>query len=273
MSEPPSAPAIEPRPAPPAHPPSWAEVQARFPRFLDLQSKVISRSCSPNPGVCHASNNHPDLSSAANVLAALRQPCNLEMPDPIKGWDACERPADRIVAGDFAASIAWLEPIPSSSDWRVTMRDAPRVTESRLAEVESASGEVVVKMPGALRISLVRGTVTATLTTSDYQTPFRIVPGDPNRNGIFAAEVPDLPPARLIYPGSLEQSYLWRRITGTVPGSRMPLANQALSNLEYVAIACWIEGLAANPEPEPDDAIDYSRCRFAADQSHYGTSP
>ena len=64
------------------------------------------------------------------------------------------------------------------------------------------------------------------------------------------------------FPGSLDDSYMWQRITGQVPGSRMPLANAPLTEPAYVAIACWIEGLKPGVTPSPDDPIDYTDCQF-----------
>jgi hypothetical protein len=89
-----------------------------------------------------------------------------------------------------------------------------------------------------------------------------LIGGDPNGNGAFGAdELPDDEHARLIEPGSLSRSYLWGRVTGTVPGTRMPLANQPLTDAEYVALACFIETLT--PDTQADSAIDYDSCAFA----------
>jgi hypothetical protein len=95
-----------------------------------------------------------------------------------------------------------------------------------------------------------------------------VVPGDPNQNGIFGADAAgsdDGNSALVIAPGSLVRSYLWGRITGTVPGSRMPLANQPLSDPEYVALACFIE----HPGATADAAIDYDHCEFAKHPTSY----
>src|SRR5436305_661422 len=71
----------------------------------------------------------------------------------------------------------------------------------------------------------------------------RVVGGNPNKNGVWGADDPNAVKGALVTPKDLGSSYLWGRITGSVPGTRMPLANQPLSNAEYTAIACWIEGL------------------------------
>ena len=61
----------------------------------------------------------------------------------------------------------------------------------------------------------------------------------------------------------------WGRITGTVPGSRMPLANGPITNPQYIALACWIEGLADQSDPQATDAIEYTSCDFAANPVDY----
>ena len=63
-------------------------------------------------------------------------------------------------------------------------------------------------------------------------------------------------------------------MTETVPGFRMPLANQPLSFDEYIALACWIQGLPPEAGPAAADRagdapIDYDACAFAADPIDY----
>ena len=71
------------------------EAQARFPTGLDLHVKVITRTCSPTEGVCHNTKEYPDLHTAANFLAAIEAPCNVQ-PGTREGvFDRCERPGDR----------------------------------------------------------------------------------------------------------------------------------------------------------------------------------
>src|SRR5262249_36777370 len=97
----------------------------------------------------------------------------------------------------------------------------------------------------------------------------RVVGGDPNRNGVWGADDPSVLRGGLIQPRDLATSYLWGRITGTVPGTRMRLVNQPLSSSEYVAIACWIEGLDPANSPNPEDAIAYDTCSFAKNPIDY----
>jgi hypothetical protein len=77
---------------------------------------------------------------------------------------------------------------------------------------------------------------------------------------------------REIVPGRPDRSYLVGRITGTVPGTRMPLANAPLSKPEYDAILCWIAGLTSR-EATADDPIDYDRCPWSLVQALESSSP
>jgi hypothetical protein len=101
-----------------------------------------------------------------------------------------------------------------------------------------------------------------------------LVGGDPNADGVWGAD--ELTPGErgaLVVPGALDRSYLWGRITGTVPGFRMPLANTPITNPGYVAIACWIEGLSASSaERDPEDLIDYDSCQYANAPVDYATT-
>ena len=97
-----------------------------------------------------------------------------------------------------------------------------------------------------------------------------IVEGDRNRNGVFGARSGD--PVALIEPGNPEESYLIARLRGlmldeTVPGSRMPLANQPLSISEMLALYCFVEGLGKVTDGNYNLAapIDYKNCSYSAD--------
>jgi hypothetical protein len=268
-------PSLEPEPTPtPTEPlpPVTQEAMAKFPRFLELESGVIRRTCSPNSGVCHNRANYPDLTTAGNAIADILRPCNVRLDDPTQGWDACERRADKISTDALTSGIAWLDVLSPFESYRLALRD-PAPDDLDLPTIlTNADDNVLLDLrsegPGALRLSMRAGSRTATLTfgqSSDSRylgIIEQLSQGDLNRNGVFGAEQSNLPEARLIYPGSLERSYLWRRITGTAPGSRMPLANQPLSSAEYVAIACWIETLRELSTPTPGDTIAYDRCAF-----------
>jgi hypothetical protein len=246
--------------------------RAEIPTFLALQTQVIARSCSPNPGVCHQSNNYPDLRTPGSVLSIVGMPCNLEIPDRSQGWDACEARPDRLVVGGFASDIAHLERL-ASGRWTIGLRDAPPATRDGLPSITGPDEDDVILYAEAeigTSVALVAGANEATLTVTpaseeeeDYTFEIDAIlstvrGGDPNGNGVYGFESDG---GALIVPGELERSYLWGRVTGTAPGTRMPLANEPLSNAEYAALACWIEGLRGTPSV--NDRIDYDRCSYA----------
>ena len=252
-----------------------ALARARFPSFLDLHQGVIARSCSPNPGVCHNSGNVPDLSTPRNVLAILGAPCNTEIPDPRQGWNACERAADHLIAGELQRELAWSERLERGV-WHLGLRVPATLTGTSTVRFIHADGTSALDLSAGpdrasawLELKLEAGSLTATVSVesvalrADYRARYdgalaALIPGDPSRDGSYGAES-DLH-AALIVPADLERSYLWRRVTGTAPGSRMPLANLALSAPEYAALACWIYGLDRPLSQAPASAIDYTRC-------------
>lgn len=266
---------IEQTPPPPAieyEKAAVTEARVQFPRFLEVEKKVIARTCSPNPGVCHQTNNYPDMRTAGSVLSMIGARCNLEIPDPKQGWDGCEHRGDRLVLGEeLTAEIGWIERM--GQDWKITLRDAALETKNVSLELVTAENELIFAPPRdwSISLALTEGSPEAVLTV-DPNDPYVVdfvrsmmrntIAGDANQNGVYGADEPERSGA-LIYPGSLERSYWWGRLTGTVPGSRMPLANQPLSNAEYVALACWIEQLDPDGEPSALDTIDYDRCEFA----------
>lgn len=261
---------------PPAEAPGLlAQARARFPSFIDLHQGVIARSCSPNPGVCHNSGNVPDLSTPRSVLAILGAPCNTEIPDPRQGYNACERAADHLVAGALDLPLAWTERLKRGV-WRLGLRAPATFTGTSAVRFLHADGSVALDLTvgpdresARLELALHAGALTATVSVeavallADYRARYdgalaALIPGDPNRDGSYGAE--SSAHALLIAPGDLESSYLWRRTTGTAPGSRMPLANAPLSAPEFAALACFIRGLDRPASREPAAAIDYERC-------------
>jgi len=263
----------------PNEPQMVKDARANYPTFLDLQVGVISSTCSPNPGVCHNSNNYPNMLEAGDTIANVGSHCNVEIPDPTQGWDGCERPADELVLGGFISkvaflnrlgegtwSIGWKDPAPIGGQVGVTFRDAngaPKFNPGGLASVMVSTTAGMTS--GSLTVGgddFIRRYVDGILYT--------IIPGDPNRNGVWGAETTS--GGGLVFaPGNLQKSYLWRRITGTVNGTRMPLANAPLTDPAYVAIACWIEGLPdpAVSQAQPSDPINYDSCQFARNPVSY----
>ena len=88
--------------------------------------------------------------------------------------------------------------------------------------------------------------------------------GDPNRNGVFGHDLG----GSMVVPGDLERSYLYGRLFGLVPGTRMPLGNQPLDEAEHLAVICWIETL--DDDPDVFDPIDYDACDEAAEAIETG---
>jgi hypothetical protein len=242
-----------------------------YPRVFELQTQVIQKTCSPNPGVCHNDNNYPNLRTPGTFLQLVRAPCNVEIPDPTLGWDRCERAGDVVRVGLFSSEVAYKERL-GPGQWRLHLRaPAPR-TVTAAPRIESSSGEVVLQPVPEwnVELALVEGMAVAELRLAPadqyvaalLDTALRgLVEGDPNRNGVFGAEAGEVP-AALVAPGSLERSYLWGRIVGTVPGTRMPVANAPLDDAAYAAIACYIEQAEAIGD-DVEAPIDYARCRYA----------
>lgn len=251
-----------------------------YPRVIDLQQGLMTETCSPNPGVCHQTNNYPDMHSAGNFLSVVDAPCNVEIPDPTQGWDNCELPADVMqTSSGFTSDVAWIENVGTGT-YDVSFAVAPTVTQTEdISMITDATGQtVLLGIPEfMLTVDLVAGVNEATIHIGaqdfffDYVDSIlaTVIGGDSNRNGTYGADA-GLDYAALVVPGDLDNSYLWGRITGTVPGSRMPLANGPVTNPQYIALACWIEGLTSVSEaPQPTDYIDYQACNFAADPIDY----
>ncbi len=273
-----------------------SEARRLFPRTIDMHQKIVSRSCSPNAGVCHNTSNYPDLSTTGSLLQTVDAWCNLEMPDPTQGFDLCERPGDLVVIDNVMISEIAYAHRDAVDHWTLTLRDpAPSDVVAHTVYFYEDVPDKPVLLPAAdwqVQVDMAAGSNVAVVTINGLaDNPFvdqyvdevlaSLVPGDPNENGVFGADTHDIDAgARIVEPGSLDRSYLWGRITGTVPGSRMPLANQALSDAEYVAVACFIETLgAATPDgsgvvvASPEDPIDYDNCQYAKNPQHLALDP
>lgn len=255
-------------------PDSIALARVEYPNAAALFTGRIQKTCSPNPGVCHNVNNYPDLRTPASLKQIVGAPCNRDVPDPTSGWDGCEEAGDRIVIGDVESIVRYLDP-DGPGRWRITL-DAPAATtgETLNFAFRDVDGETIYA-PGSVfdvHVATEAGSDEVDLVVTDPNggaaeyfdmITATIVPGDPNRNGILGATNPDVVPTQLVVPGSLDRSYLWGRITGLLPGTRMPLANDPITNAEYAAIACWIEGLPTDGAYDETAAIDYDGCDYA----------
>jgi hypothetical protein len=268
-----------------------AQAKTNYPRVIDMHQKIVARSCAPNTGVCHNTNNYPELASTSSLVQSINGWCNIASPSPTEGFDMCERSGDRLVSGSFSSEIAHLRRTDDGEGWLITLRDpAPRSDDVAVVRFENASGDTIFQpsLDWAVTIAMTEDDPTVVLSVGVeepfFTEPFiddsirTLVAGDPNENGVFGADAhspdgDDAGAAATFVPGSLERSYFWGRITGTVPGTRMPLANAALTDDEYVAVACFIEGLPQDGTmPAPEAAIDYDNCAYAKKPVHYALS-
>jgi hypothetical protein len=262
------------------------DARENFPTYLDLHEKVIQRTCTPFNNVCHNNREYPDLRTPQGMLDRLGQPCNIVelYDDPLTVYNGCEPPGDRITFTDggnsgWSSEIAYVE---------LTDDGAGNIVSARIQLADPIPAAMAV--PGTLEsITIGRDVGGAMLTvgsipsvaaytagtdsilindwaglTATEQNVLEgdVVGGDPNRDGVFGAAMPDA--MREIVPGSPESSYLLQRLQGEVPGSPMPLANQPLDASEIIAIACWIEGAAEPALAGVDAVIDYDNCDYAA---------
>lgn len=250
------------------------EARAKFPTVMALHEQVIARSCTPNGGVCHNMKEYPDLHTPGNFVTIAGKPCNEDKAaDPSQYYDGCEPSADEmeIPSIGFRTRVASISgDLYDGLDAvyrEVTLEKEAPSSQYAVAARFLRNGAVIAEVPANL--TLTEGSRTARLEqiyNLDYQTYLAlggVTGGDPNGNGVFGAD----DAWHEITPGHPEKSYLIGRITGTVKGSRMPLANQPLSEPEYVALFCWIEGTSSHPSP--DDRIDYDGCRFAKNPVDY----
>lgn len=263
------------------------EARSTLPDYLSLHGRVISRTCSPDEGVCHHSREYPNLASPQSMLGAIGADCNLAVGDPADTFNGCERRGDRveILAGanaGFATEIAWIEAAFDPSEmlvgYTLTLRDAiPSADDDGeldsvaiLRDYEDGSVDM-----GRFDIaaSYQVGARTLRLEGVVGWQPWQhalmeggLVLGDPNRDGVFGA---DEEAFEIFAPGDPERSYLLGRVLGRVPGTPMPLANQALSSAEMLALTCWIEGLIPGVSADVYASIDYDNCQAAIE---FGTA-
>ncbi len=282
--------------------PTVLEAQERFHTGLDLHSKVIYRTCTPNGGVCHNQKEYPDLHTPANFFSTVGAPCNVQPGEWQAVYDRCERPGDRFKFADedfHEVEIGWLEYIPG---------DPVDYSDDNMPDAGSVGLHIYLHDPiptdrkelwgtGEFIRTFVNGGKVQDLAFANFRTHWwvldggkqlmaevrdyqvdqvnelmsvGIVQGDMNRNGTYGAR--EATPVSLLTPGHPEKSYIIGRLRGhmmgeTVPGSRMPLANQPLSISEMLALYCFVEGLDPDAKTPPDgtEPIDYKNCSYSDD--------
>lgn len=309
---PPLAGDLKTDPAAPDAPTCSDCAEAKFPDVAALFERSLHRTCSPNFGVCHNSRQQPDLSTLAGFLGAIGQRCNGLRDDPATIDNLCEPPGDllRIANGSatFEAAIGRVELVPegataaTATQLRLTLQQAAPERfppSSILTLVRRSDGlpPLSLALPaGVLATALELGKAQLTLSATPLRSqlplpatrlswlgffwpekytpgsPQQVVLADPNRDGVYGAELGGLQ----IKPGAPQRSYLLLRmvapmaapgpLTNTMPKaplleSQMPLANfdyWDLRNATY-ALYCWVKGLS----PRGDNAlrpIDYRGC-------------
>jgi hypothetical protein len=252
---------------------------------LFAQDFGIFRTCGPNGGVCHNSRQYPDLHSTESVASHVGRPCNelRDRPEELHDW--CERQGDFLRIGEAASEIGWLEPLDDFGRvWRIHLRGAPPLDSLEEVQIARRIGsewrplypelEVWAKLElagtsfaPAVDIELlpfedppdaryVDALAEAFATAGVPGDPASIQLGDPNRNGIFGADLENA----LILPGAPERSYLIRRLTDPSFGTLMPLANCCFWTKESLrALWCWIAGLDRDGS-NAFAPIDYESC-------------
>ncbi|MCX4244891.1 hypothetical protein OEB96_29970 [Paraliomyxa miuraensis] len=261
------------------------EAKKEFPTYLDLHEKVITRTCTPFPNVCHNNKEYPDLRTPQAMLGMLGSPCNLDVEDPLNTYNGCE-PVGDVVRFTNGGNNGWQTRVayvtfatdPMGVVNSAVLYLADPVPAAMLDPMMPESIEVVRTTEGGSMLTV--GAVNGAITYAGGQTAIQVTGysslgaevhalieedlriGDPNRDGVFGADGERLLELKAGDPWG---SYLLQRLQGNVPGSPMPLANQPLSAAEVVAIACWIEGTAAPGGDSPYAEIDYDGCDYAAE--------
>lgn len=281
----------------------WA--QQNLPTGSDLHSEVIVRSCGPIGGVCHNRKEYPALYSAATFLSSIGAPCNVQPGTVTAVFDRCERPGDRFILGDGGEKeIGWVEVVSIENDdddpeVSETMPGLHLHLADPVAEFEQGN-----EFTGRFIRTFVSEGDVQDLSYATYESRWYsfdggrhliaqmrnnqvdevlalvevgIEQGDLNRNGTFGAR-PDeegntTGPVQLIVPGDPETSYLVARMRGhmegeSVPGTRMPLANQPLDVPEMIALFCFIEGLPSDGQVNLASDISYENCSYANPETH-----
>lgn len=278
------------------------EAQTKLPNGVELQRKVILRTCGPTNGVCHNQKEYPDLHTTGTFASAINAPCNLQPGTYFSVFDRCERPGDRFLMEEQKIKdieIGWFEVIVGAyveyEDDQTPPSDAAGFHLHLREPVPLAQGRAHWSTGTFLR-GFVNGQGNkellsfATYNTRwwvlddgrhlygevrDYQAEdmeelqrVGIIQGDQNRNGNFGAR-DGKPTVPLINPGNPEESYLVGRLRGhmvgdPIPGTRMPLANQPPSVMDMLALMCWIQGLdPAATTWNLASPINYAGCSYS----------
>lgn len=277
--------------------------QDRYRNGLDLHRKIITRTCTPNGGVCHNRKEYPDLHTPANFVATIGAPCNVQPGQETAVYDGCEQPGDRfkLSGGGKEIEIGALVYVPGEP---VNFREQKITPDAQsvglhiyLHDPVQTDREELWGDGQFIRTFIRDNGDVADLAYATYTTRWWILDGgkhllgevqsyqrdrvtellnvgvtqgDLNRNGVYGARLAK--PLQMLEPGDPESSYLIARLRGRigqdqVPGSRMPLANQPLDISEMLALFCFVEGLKPLEQGAPNlnAPIDYKNCTYSTD--------
>jgi len=250
--------------------PPYADVSALF-------DHAVAPTCSLNNGVCHNSNTYPDLHTIERLVDTASQPCNVEVTEPVQVHDACEPPADhlmapgvdaRIISATLLASQATATTSALTQITLVVDTSPSMASGTTNIEIHRGSTTFDIGMFGA-KVSSVNGTTvvidlsSASSSTKSFFDIREFPPdalhlhvGDVNGNGVEGAVTT---PMTLLSPGDPDHSYLLRRLIDPAFGELMPRQCRTWSDAANRALACWIAGL------KPDlsnayDPIQYATC-------------
>ena len=258
-------------------------------RALFYGPQGLHRSCSANEGVCHNDKEYPDLSSLGALELTIRAPCNVNREGP-RVHDLCEGEGDYLQVGPRRVELGSLrsmlpkgervyfgKPHPVEAFLREPVRPRAKVldVQRKTATGFSTLGQVVrrgakreshrlqARLPSfrdMKRYKIPRNRYYAErrrlALALDGTRPGDVRFGDPNRNGIFGADLG----GALVVPGDPEKSYLLRRMVDPTAGPLMPRANCcAWTKAALRATHCWIAGLTPSGS-NARDPIDYANC-------------
>ncbi|WNG39683.1 hypothetical protein F0U61_42925 [Archangium violaceum] len=279
--------------------------QLVYPTGIDLHRKLVMRTCSGSNGVCHNQKEYPDLHTPGTFVASINAPCNVQSGNPTGVFDRCERLGDRFRFAEQSfreIEIGWFELIPGETQLdngarpdagtvglHLYLHDPVPVKEDRLTATGTFIRTFVNDQGNVQDLAFASYNTTWWVLGDDRRHLFAqvnenqrdtveglvasgIVQGDQNRNGTYGARVPGNT-VPLIKPGKPEESYLVARLRGymldqTVPGTRMPLANQPPNVPDMLALMCFIEGLDSNAAQwSLSSSIDYNKCTYSKNPS------
>ena len=258
-------------------------------RALFYGPQGLHRSCGANEGVCHNDKEYPDLSSLGALELTIQAPCNVNREGP-RMHDLCEREGDFLQVGARRVELGSMRstaqkgeviysgaPHPLEAYLRDPVRPKAKVLDvqrktlagySTLGQVvrrggKRASRRLQARLPGfrdMKKYKIPRDRYYAErrrlATALNGVRPAEVRFGDPNRNGIFGADLG----GALVVPGHPEKSYLLRRLVDPTAGPLMPRANCcAWTKAALRATHCWIAGLSSNGS-NAREPIDYANC-------------